>query len=395
MNVLLRCGFRWCTPALGMIAALSGAACVPLSPGTWVNVTPAEVWAVMSPTADYCTLGVGLSPAAPSTIYLGTGCTPRFGVWKTTNGGASWRHANAGANYYNNDDSPFLDGEVLDNSHQWTVSVDPTDPDIVYVPAGFGSVAQGLWKTTNGGHDWRQLLSDDLSRSTSADIYALTINPRDRLQLLVSFHSGWNFGSDAGIIESRDGGNTWIQHPPAGRWGAGHYAFFLGRDDAGHDSSNYWLLATQGAGYWRTTDAGNTWTQVSSTFNMQHGAGGLYRATNGVLYCGATNHLARSTDNGRTWSNAGAFSNKDGYNSVIGDGTYIYIQTANTSHNTTDPQPYYYSLETDGLTWTPYNTQTFNDGPGWMAFDSTNKIVYSSNWGAGLWRLAARPVDMP
>ena len=355
--------------------------------GTWVNITPPDVWAVMSPTADYCTLGVSLSPVAPSTIYLGTGCTPRFGVWKTTDGGGTWSHANAGANYYNNDGSPFVGGEVLDTSHQWTVSVDPTDPNTVYVPAGFGSVSQGLWKTTDAGHDWKQLLSDDVIHSTSADIYALAINPRDHLQLLVSFHSGWNFGPDAGIIESKDGGNTWILHPPAGSWGTGHYAFFLGRDDAGNNSSNYWLLATQGAGYWRTTDAGNTWTQVTSTFKMQHGAGGLYRATNGVLYCGATNHLARSTDNGRTWSDSGAPSNQDGYNSVIGDGTYIYVQTANTSHNTTGVQPYYYSLETDGLTWRQYNTQTFNDGPGWMAFDATNKIVYSSNWGAGLWRL--------
>jgi hypothetical protein len=45
------------------------------------------------------------------------------------------------------------------------------------------------------------------------------------------------------------------------------------------------------------------------------------------------------------------------------------------------------SAETDGVTWTTYNSQTFADGPYRMAFDATNRIIYSSNWNSGVWAL--------
>ena len=79
----------------------------------------------------------------------------------------------------------------------------------------------------------------------------------------------------------------------------------------------------------------------------------------------------------------------DGYNAIIGDGTYLYAQRANTGYATTAPAPYVTSLETDGVTWTPFNggAQLFSDGPINMVFDPVNRIVYSSNWRAGVWRL--------
>lgn len=36
------------------------------------------------------------------------------------------------------------------------------------------------------------------------------------------------------------------------------------------------------------------------------------------------------------------------------------------------------SDETDGITWTAYNSQKFSDGPYRMAFDPVNRIVYSA-----------------
>jgi hypothetical protein len=97
--------------------------------------------------------------------------------------------------------------------------------------------------------------------------------------------------------------------------------------------------------------------------------------------------VLRSTDNGKTWADAGAPSNQDGYNTIIGDGTRLYAQSANTGTNTTGPQTFFTSLETDGTHWAAENAQKFPDGPGWMAFDAGNKLVYASLWDHGLWRL--------
>lgn len=353
----------------------------PTPVGTWVNVTPQGNTGV---------LGIASSASSPSTLYVNAYSTwppsgSNSGIYKSTNGGDSWVGP-IGTKFYNYDGSAYTDGNPWNKGVAWTIAVDPTNPNVVYAMCAFWG-PQGLWKTTDGGNTWRSILSGTDTSQMTADIYAITIDPRNPLHVLLTFHSGWHFTADAGVAESKDGGNTWIQHPPTGAWGAGHYVFFLGRDDAGNPSSDAWILATQYAGYWRTMNAGQTWTQVSSQYNMQHGAGAMYRASNGALYMGATNHLIRSTDNGRTWVDSNAPSNQDGYNAVIGDGVRMYIQTANTGSNTTGPQPYYTSLETDGTHWAVQNSQRFNDGPGWMAVDRSRKIIYSANWHYGLWRL--------
>jgi len=352
-----------------------------LKPGTWVDISPPGV---------VSTVGVGLSAAAPHVIYVDAYATwppsgDKAGIYKSTDRGDTWRGP-IGTAFYGSDGAPYTGDNPWSQGVAWTIAVDPTTPDILYAMCAFFG-PQGLWKSTDGGDTWRSLLSQAETDAMSADIYAIAIDPANHEHVLITFHSGWHFGEDAGVGESKDGGETWIHHPPEGAFGKGHYAFFLGTDDAGKPSSDAWILATQGAGFYRTMDAGKSWTQVTSSYQMQHGAGALYRASNGVLYMGAVNALIRSEDNGKTWSNANAPSNADGYNSVIGDGTQMFVQSANTGTNTTGPQPFYASLETDGTHWKPYNAQTFEDGPGWMAADRPGKVIYAALWDHGLWRL--------
>jgi photosystem II stability/assembly factor-like uncharacterized protein len=369
-------GCREKTLLLLVIAACSSTTVRPAPPptwmppgpvGRWVNVTPPGVSLSQSDFGgnNYGMQTIGTGPAF-GTLYLGT-CYQ--GIWKSTDSGDHWIKINTGANSHS-----------LDNGRNWTLAVDPTNANVVYTAAGFGD-DQGLWKSTDGGTDWEQLLPAAVMLRTTSDVYCVAIDPQDHLHLLVGFHSGWSGGKDAGLVESTDGGRSWLEHPPLPGWGAGHYVFFL--------TSSTWILATQVDGFWRTGDSGKTWLKVSS-FNMQHGADQLYRAANGVLYLGASGHLIRSVDDGLTWLDAGAPSNQDGYHAIIGDGTYLYAQSANTGGSTVGSQTYFYSPESDGTTWKPYNDQTFADGPMSMATDQEHGIVYSSNWRGGVWRLVTR-----
>jgi hypothetical protein len=348
----------------------------------WEDITPAAANLACVPLQNYGFQAIdGAKPDAPETLYVGT-CLQ--GVWKTTDAGVTWAKISTGT-YTNNDGTKNTTGNVLDQGRNWTLAVDPAHSDVVYTVNGYGN-AQGLWKSINGGVDWTQILTPPVFTLTP-DVYCISIDPLDGQHLLVSFHSPWNFGMDAGIIESHDAGKTWAQHPAVAGWGAGHYVFFLGQDDAGNPSSDVWLLATQGDGFWRTTNAGQMWTQVvaSTAHNMQHGGEAVYRAKSGDLFMGAVGTLLRSTDNGQSWVGVNP-SNTDGYNAVIGDGVYLYAQPANTG-TATHSSSYSYSPETDGLSWTPYGSQTFADGPMSMVFDPLNGVVYSSNWCAGVWRL--------
>ena len=106
-----------------------------------------------------------------------------------------------------------------------------------------------------------------------------------------------------------------------------------------------------------------------------------------MFYLGGNNRVLRSGDFGATWSDAGAPTNRDGYMGLVGDGSFIYTATANTGTSSVGPVRYYYTSELDGTNWKPYNSQTFSDGPMNMTFDAQNKIVFSSNWNAGVWKL--------
>jgi hypothetical protein len=119
---------------------------------------------------------------------------------------------------------------------------------------------------------------------------------------------------------------------------------------------------------------------------MQHGGTGSFVSKTGVLYVGAYRNVLRSTDNGLTFT-AVAPTTSDGYYAIIGDGNKLYTNEGNTGGQTGPATPYFTSDETDGTTWTAQNGQTFSDGPYRMAFDPVNKIVYSSNWNAGVWAL--------
>jgi len=62
----------------------------------------------------------------------------------------------------------------------------------------------------------------------------------------------------------------------------------------------------------------------------------------------------------------------------------------NGGDNSTGPASYITSPESDGTTWTDYSAQKFTDGPYRMAFDPTNRIIYSANWNAGVWALKVK-----
>jgi photosystem II stability/assembly factor-like uncharacterized protein len=263
------------------------------------------------------------------------------------------------------------------------MEINPANPLQMYYIGGVRGSSVGFWVSKDGGETWTQppgfaTKANNSADGWSNDLYDVKADPADFNHVLVTFHSPWAFTMPPGVLESKDGGATWIRHPAPTNWGTGHSIWFLG-------NSTVWLLGAQTAGYWRTTDAGATWTKVSDQ-DMQHGGVGAFYAKTGVLYVGALGQILRSTDNGLTFQLVGP-KTSDGYYAIIGDGNFLYAQAGNTGGNSRGPQPYFISAEDDGLTWKPYNTQTFSDGPYRMAFDSVNRIVYSANWNDGVWAL--------
>ena len=154
-----------------------------------------------------------------------------------------------------------------------SIAVHPTDPNIVYI----GAVAGGVWKSVDGGTSWTAL--NDFMGNIA--VCALIIDPNNSNILYAGTGEG----------------------------------FFN-------------LDAIRGAGIFKTTDAGASWSQLSSTNNNNfYYVNDLdYDAANGVLYAATRKGLYSSNDGGVS------FTAK-----VTGSGSDVHcldIEIANTNPRT-------------------------------------------------------------
>jgi len=355
-----------------LLCTLSRAADRPaLPPGVWQNLTPPGV----TMTADnhvFCQ-GLAIDPTHPSTLYL---CVCAYdvskgGLYKTTDGGGTWAKI----------------GNLDEPIH---LAIDPRNSNHLYCVDGVRGATLGFWVSNDGGKTWT--LPEGFSKVTeppvgTRDLYSLAVDPTNFNHVLVSFHSPWRGTDNCGVLESRDGGATWIVHdPPAGSAkGYGMAIFFLSNPATRQRDSNTWLFTAQAGGFFRTTDAGASWSQVYP-LQMTHGGNQLYRTRDGVLYSGGYQYPVRSTDNGASWQALKTGLVYSWYMGICGDGKTLYTACSNPQ------EPFFTSPEKDGLTWTAYEggTQKFSAAPFEMAYDPANHILYSASWGEGLLALKVR-----
>jgi photosystem II stability/assembly factor-like uncharacterized protein len=313
-----------------------------LTPGVWKDISPSrgssEVWYVR------------VDPGNPNTIYA---CTGGDGLFKSTNAGSIWSQINV---------CPYIAG----------LEIDPKNSQHLYV----GGWQNGdFWESLDGGATWtkKPLIG-------SPDVGGWAVDPSDFRHIILSWH--YIFDGNGTFCESKDGGNTWNSITIPGVQGASTKGMhFLYQPELKIGDNRTWLVTGEGSGFWRTSDAGATWTNVAPGITGTHG--GLkttYYTKEGVLYLGGNPCPVRSTDNGITWERICGNLNNNYYASLIGDGKKLYLGADYPS------SALFTSSENDGKTWQA-GTQIFSPGPGDLAFDSVNRILYLAQRKPGLYAL--------
>ncbi|QHN05351.1 hypothetical protein FTO74_05490 [Granulicella sp. WH15] len=200
-----------------------------------------------------------VAPTDPNIIYVGTGSSKirsnvsiGKGMYKSIDAGKTWK---------------FIG--LPDAGQIATVRIDPTNPDIVYVAAQGNpfkaNPERGVYKTTDGGKTWKQMLHI----SDTAGAADLEIQPGHPNVLFASMwhalRTPWTIISGAeegGIYKSTDGGEHWTKLGgglPTGLFGRSNVAI----SNAAPDRIYAIVEAKPGMGFYRSDDAGATWTLVN------------------------------------------------------------------------------------------------------------------------------------
>ncbi len=148
------------------------------------------------------------------------------------------------------------------------ILIHPGDPDTLWVGAASG----GVWKTTNGGATWAPLddflpsLAIGCMVMHPTDPDTLLAGTGEGFFETVEGSSNTAAVRGAGIFKSTDGGATWAQMPST----SGPDWYFVNRL-AVHPNDVQLILAATQAGIYRSTNGGETWTKVRDgvTYDLQ------------------------------------------------------------------------------------------------------------------------------
>jgi photosystem II stability/assembly factor-like uncharacterized protein len=233
-------------------------------------------------------------------IYVGTATG---GIWKSTNGGATWK--------------PIFDDKTT--SSIGDITIDPTNPETVWVgtgeanPRNSAGVGRGVFKTLNGGESWQFLGLEKTEK-----ISRLILDPnKPNTAFVAAMGTTWGENPERGIFKTIDGGKTWKKIL--------YVDEKTGAADLAMDPSNpNRLLAAMwehrrwpwffnsggpGSGLYISTNSGETWRKLSHKDGLPEGNSGrigiaFSRSNPNIVYAlieAEKSALCRSEDSGNTW----------------------------------------------------------------------------------------------
>lgn len=296
--------------------------------GVWKSNDYGRTWNPIFDAQPTQSIGaIAVAPSDPNIIYVGSGeglhrpdLSVGNGIYKSTDAGKTWTHL-----------------ALADAQQIPALVVDPHDPNRVFAavlghPYG-PSTGRGIFRSSDGGATWQKVLYKD-ENTGGSDIAMDPSNSNVLYAALWEVREGpWEdgnifSGTGGGLFKSTDGGTTWRQLSNglpkdlvqaniaiAPSLASRVYVTFgtTRRGDYGSGA---------GLGFYRSDDAGETWSPATSDPrpSMRIGGGDLPiarvdpRNPDVVYSTGIV--TVRSTDGGKSWTSIRGAPGGDDYQNL-------------------------------------------------------------------------------
>ncbi len=317
-------------------------------------------------------------PNQPNLYYFGaTG----GGIWKTTNGGRAWENISDG----------YFGGSI------GSIAVSKSDPNVIYVGGGEKTVrgnvssGYGIWKSVDAGKTWQ---ASGLPQSRH--VPRIAIHPtKHNIVYAGVLGNIYKPTQERGVYKSTDGGKTWKKMLFSNEH-AGVVDLIMDPTNPRILYASTWRVQRtpfslssggEGSALWKSTDSGETWTEISVNKGFPEGILGIIGITvspinNQRLWAIVENKdqggLYRSDDGGETWTQV---NDERKLRQRAWYYTRVYADTKDV--NTVYVLNVRYHKSTDGgKNFNTYNAPHGDHHDLWIAPENPDRMIIGDDGGA-------------
>ena len=317
-------------------------------------------------------------PNQPNLFYFGS---TGGGIWKTNDGGRTWENISDG----------FFGGSI------GAITVSKSDPNVIYVGGGEKTVrgnvssGYGIWKSVDAGKTWT-----DAGLKNSRHVPRIAVDPTNHDIVFAGVLGNiYKPTQDRGVYKSTDGGKTWRKTLFANE-NAGVVDLLIDPTNPRILYASTWRVQRtpyslssggEGSALWRSTDRGETWTEISTKKGFPEGTLGIIGVTvspvNNQRVWAIVEHkdkggLYRSDDGGDTWKQVNSERN---LRQRAWYYTRVYADTKNVDVVYVLNVRYHKSTD-GGKTFDTYNAPHGDHHDLWIAPENPDRMIIGDDGGA-------------
>ena len=342
--------------------------------GFWKSDDAGETWKKMNLDIDQVQVGrIAIHPKNPDIVYIAIigdlfKDSNKRGVYKSTDGGKSWRQV-----LFSNERSGAVD-----------ISIDKNNPRIIFASTWnirrtpysleSGGEGSGLWKSTDGGDTWKNISDNEGLPSGIWGISGVSVSPVNSKKVFALIEN-----KEGGLFRSDDGGSSWkkVNEDRNLRQRAWYYTRVYA------DTQNENRVYVMNVSFWRSEDGGKSFDRYRTPHGDHHDLW-IDPENNKRLIVADDGGAQVSSDDANNWS---TYMNQPTaqYYRVATDNSFPYNILVAQQDNSTQRVPH--RVNSGGISERDWERSAGGESAHLAAKPDNPDIVYGGSYGGYLTRL--------